>query len=154
MQQCGLSLVSTACRSTVQPTKQRSRSWPAAAANSSPCAPDCHPTARGIPQEKQQQQTVWCTLAGCVLHARSLSCALRAAVQILWKFSIYLESIAILPQLILLTRTQNTDNLTGNYIFLLGWVMPQAQRSSARTAATAAAVGQPGGDGSTVAKQT
>lgn len=41
-------------------------------------------------------------------------------LQILWKFSIYLESIAILPQLVLLNRTQNIDNLTGNYIFLLG----------------------------------
>lgn len=44
----------------------------------------------------------------------------HAAVQILWKFSIYLESVAILPQLVLLNRTQNIDNLTGNYIFLLG----------------------------------
>lgn len=45
-----------------------------------------------------------------------------AAVQILWKFSIYLESVAVLPQIVLLTRTQNIDNLTGNYIFLLGCV--------------------------------
>ena len=40
--------------------------------------------------------------------------------EILWTFSIYLEAIAILPQLFLLRRTQNIDNLTGNYIFLLG----------------------------------
>jgi ER lumen protein retaining receptor len=43
-----------------------------------------------------------------------------AVMQILWKFSIYLESVAILPQMVLLNRTQNIDNLTGNYIFLLG----------------------------------
>jgi len=34
--------------------------------------------------------------------------------------SIYLESVAILPQLTLLMRTENIDNLTGNYVFLLG----------------------------------
>lgn len=38
----------------------------------------------------------------------------------LWTFSIYLEAVAILPQLILLQRTQNIDNLTGNYVALLG----------------------------------
>ncbi|KAK9811912.1 hypothetical protein WJX72_012306 [[Myrmecia] bisecta] len=40
--------------------------------------------------------------------------------EILWTFSIYLEAVAILPQLVLLQRTQNIDNLTGNYVFLLG----------------------------------
>eukprot|EP00798_Chlamydomonas_sp_ICE-L_P030371 gene30371-35377_t len=30
------------------------------------------------------------------------------------------EAVAILPQLVLLQRTQNIDNLTGNYVFLLG----------------------------------
>ena len=41
-------------------------------------------------------------------------------LQILWAFSLYLEAVAILPQLVLLQRTQNIDNLTGNYILLLG----------------------------------
>jgi len=40
--------------------------------------------------------------------------------EILWTFSIYLEAISILPQLVLLQRTKNVDNLTGNYVFLLG----------------------------------
>mmetsp|Transcript_32565 Transcript_32565/g.70311 ORF Transcript_32565/g.70311 Transcript_32565/m.70311 type:complete len:216 (-) Transcript_32565:143-790(-) len=40
--------------------------------------------------------------------------------EILWTFSIYLESVSILPQLVLLQRTKNVDNLTGNYVFLLG----------------------------------
>merc|ERR1711920_65076 len=40
--------------------------------------------------------------------------------EILWAFSIYLEAVAILPQLVLLQRTKNVDNLTGNYVFLLG----------------------------------
>ena len=38
----------------------------------------------------------------------------------LWAFSLFLEAIAILPQLVLLQRTKNVDNLTGNYVFLLG----------------------------------
>ena len=41
----------------------------------------------------------------------------------LWTFSIYLEAVAILPQLVLLQRTQNVDNMTGNWIFLLGCVV-------------------------------
>mmetsp|Transcript_13367 Transcript_13367/g.40421 ORF Transcript_13367/g.40421 Transcript_13367/m.40421 type:complete len:216 (-) Transcript_13367:2816-3463(-) len=44
----------------------------------------------------------------------------RTPVEMLWTFSIYLEAVAILPQLILLQRTQNIDNLTGNYVALLG----------------------------------
>eukprot|EP00894_Picocystis_sp_ML_P002549 jgi/Pico_ML_1/53066/g3681.t1 len=41
-------------------------------------------------------------------------------MEVLWTFSIYLESVAILPQMVLLQRTRNVDNLTGNYVFLLG----------------------------------
>lgn len=41
-------------------------------------------------------------------------------LQVLWTFSIYLEAVAILPQLVLLQRTKNVDNLTGQYIFFLG----------------------------------
>mmetsp|Transcript_3622 Transcript_3622/g.13112 ORF Transcript_3622/g.13112 Transcript_3622/m.13112 type:complete len:207 (-) Transcript_3622:87-707(-) len=40
--------------------------------------------------------------------------------EVLWTFSIYLEAVAILPQLVLLQRTCNVDTLTGNYVFLLG----------------------------------
>lgn len=40
--------------------------------------------------------------------------------QVMWAFSLYLEAVAILPQLVLLQRTRNIDNLTGQYIFLLG----------------------------------
>ncbi|KAL0400471.1 UNVERIFIED_CONTAM: ER lumen protein-retaining receptor [Sesamum latifolium] len=39
---------------------------------------------------------------------------------VLWTFSLYLEAVAILPQLILLQRTKNIDNLTAHYVFLLG----------------------------------
>ncbi|GLU13846.1 hypothetical protein SLE2022_304560 [Rubroshorea leprosula] len=40
--------------------------------------------------------------------------------EIFWAFSIYLEAVAILPQLILLQRSGNVDNLTGQYVFFLG----------------------------------
>jgi ER lumen protein retaining receptor len=40
--------------------------------------------------------------------------------EVLWTFSIYLEAVAILPQLVLLQRTRNVDTLTSNYVFLLG----------------------------------
>ncbi|XP_021283389.1 ER lumen protein-retaining receptor-like [Herrania umbratica] len=41
-------------------------------------------------------------------------------MEVLWTFSLYLEALAILPQLVLLQRSRNIDNLTGNYIFFLG----------------------------------
>ena len=42
--------------------------------------------------------------------------------QIFWAFSIYLEAVAILPQLVLLQRSGNVDNLAGQYVFFLGYV--------------------------------
>jgi len=44
----------------------------------------------------------------------------RNAQELLWVFSIYLESVAILPQLIVLQRFREVENLTGNYIFFMG----------------------------------
>jgi ER lumen protein retaining receptor len=41
-------------------------------------------------------------------------------LELLWTFSIYLESISILPQLIVLQRYREVENLTGNYIFFMG----------------------------------
>ncbi|KAL6546472.1 ER lumen protein-retaining receptor A [Orobanche minor] len=40
--------------------------------------------------------------------------------EIFWAFSIYLEAVAILPQLVLLQRSGNVDNLTGQYVIFLG----------------------------------
>mmetsp|Transcript_13136 Transcript_13136/g.35756 ORF Transcript_13136/g.35756 Transcript_13136/m.35756 type:complete len:215 (+) Transcript_13136:169-813(+) len=54
-----------------------------------------------------------CLLLAVIFHNEGL-------LEILWAFSIFLEAVAILPQLILLQRTQNIDNITGNYVFLLG----------------------------------
>lgn len=55
-----------------------------------------------------------CLFLAMIIHYSS------SLTEILWTFSIYLESVAILPQLVLMQRTQNIDNLTGNYVFLLG----------------------------------
>jgi ER lumen protein retaining receptor len=40
--------------------------------------------------------------------------------EILWAFSIWLESVAILPQLFLLQRTGEAETITANYLFALG----------------------------------
>jgi len=40
--------------------------------------------------------------------------------EILWAFSIWLESVAILPQLFMLQRTGSADTITTHYIFALG----------------------------------
>lgn len=44
----------------------------------------------------------------------------RQAQELLWVFSIFLEAVAILPQLIVLQRFREVENLTGNYIFFMG----------------------------------
>lgn len=44
----------------------------------------------------------------------------RCWIQILWTFSIYLEAVAIVPQLIVLQRHGEVENLTSNYVVLLG----------------------------------
>lgn len=37
-----------------------------------------------------------------------------------WAFSIYLEAVAILPQLFMLQKQGGAESLTGHYILLLG----------------------------------
>jgi ER lumen protein retaining receptor len=41
-------------------------------------------------------------------------------MEILWTFSIYLEAIAIFPQLFVLHRTKSIENFTAHYVFFLG----------------------------------
>lgn len=41
-------------------------------------------------------------------------------LEMLWYVSIYLEAVAICPQLILLQRYREVENLTGHYVFFLG----------------------------------
>jgi ER lumen protein retaining receptor len=44
----------------------------------------------------------------------------REISEVLWTYSLWLESIAIVPQLFLLQRTQRIEILTKDYIFFLG----------------------------------
>ncbi|PAA49014.1 hypothetical protein BOX15_Mlig019667g3 [Macrostomum lignano] len=43
-----------------------------------------------------------------------------APLEVLWTFSIYLESVAILPQLFLISKTGSADTITSHYLFGLG----------------------------------
>ena len=51
---------------------------------------------------------------------RGVTQSLARPCQVLWTFSIYLEAVAILPQLVMLQNCGNVDNLTGHYVFFLG----------------------------------
>ncbi|XP_023949488.1 ER lumen protein-retaining receptor isoform X1 [Bicyclus anynana] len=42
------------------------------------------------------------------------------ALEVLWTFSIYLESVAILPQLFLVSKTGEAESITSHYLFALG----------------------------------
>ena len=41
-------------------------------------------------------------------------------LQVLWTFSIYLESVAILPQLFMISKTGEAETITSHYLFALG----------------------------------
>merc|ERR1719389_1340201 len=41
-------------------------------------------------------------------------------MEVLWTFSIYLESLAILPQLFMVSKTGEAETITSHYLFALG----------------------------------
>lgn len=43
-----------------------------------------------------------------------------SVMEVLWTFSIYLESVAILPQLFMITKTGEAESITSHYLFALG----------------------------------
>ncbi|CAF1029882.1 unnamed protein product [Didymodactylos carnosus] len=43
-----------------------------------------------------------------------------SVLEILWTFSIYLESVAVLPQLFMVSRTGEAETITSHYLFALG----------------------------------
>jgi len=43
-----------------------------------------------------------------------------SVVEILWTFSIYLESVAVLPQLFMVSKTGEAETITSHYLFALG----------------------------------
>jgi ER lumen protein retaining receptor len=61
----------------------------------------------------------------CVIPCAILATSTRLfgntmMAEILWTFSVYLESVSILPQLIVLHKYRLVENLTGKFIFFLG----------------------------------
>jgi len=59
----------------------------------------------------------------CVLPCFILACFVNYypnPQEILWTFSIYLEAVAIMPQLFLLQKTEVTDVMTWHYVFCMG----------------------------------
>jgi len=43
-----------------------------------------------------------------------------AVLEVLWTWSIYLESVAILPQLFMVSKTGEAESITSHYLFALG----------------------------------
>jgi len=58
-------------------------------------------------------------VAPCVLLSLILNHEF-SVMEILWTFSIYLESVAILPQLFMVQKTGEAESITSHYLFALG----------------------------------
>ena len=58
-------------------------------------------------------------LGPCVLLALVVNHEF-SVMEILWTFSIYLESVAILPQLFMVSKTGEAETITSHYLFALG----------------------------------
>lgn len=43
-----------------------------------------------------------------------------SVLEVMWTFSIYLESVAILPQLFMVSKTGEAESITSHYLFALG----------------------------------
>ena len=56
-----------------------------------------------------------CAIAGLLINQNH-----REWFEMVWAFSIYLEAVAILPQLFLLQKQGEVENLTSHYVFALG----------------------------------
>lgn len=55
-----------------------------------------------------------CALLALLINAQF------TVLEVLWTFSIYLESVAILPQLFMLQRRGEAETITAHYLFMLG----------------------------------
>ncbi|KAL7699344.1 ER lumen retaining receptor-like protein [Lotmaria passim] len=58
-----------------------------------------------------------CAVLAILFHGKP---RINFVVELLWTFSQYLESVAILPQIFLLEYTERYDALTSHYLFCLG----------------------------------
>jgi len=74
--------------------------------------------------DKSQDSFLHIKFAVCPCAAIAvMSCLLKRElnpVDILWTLSIFLEALAIVPQLFVLQRYREVENLTGHYVFFLG----------------------------------
>ena len=61
-----------------------------------------------------------CAVLALVTHVVGSGIARFDIMELLWTLSIYLESIAILPQLLVLRKYRLVENLTGKFMLLLG----------------------------------
>jgi ER lumen protein retaining receptor len=60
-------------------------------------------------------------LLALIFHYRDAHFSFLETVrEIFWAFSIYLEAVAILPQLFMLQRTGEAETITTHYLFALG----------------------------------
>ncbi|CAG5085029.1 Oidioi.mRNA.OKI2018_I69.PAR.g10796.t1.cds [Oikopleura dioica] len=58
-----------------------------------------------------------------IVPAAGLACLINSkfdVIEILWTFSIYLEAVAILPQLFLISKTGEAETITSHYLFAQG----------------------------------
>jgi len=58
-----------------------------------------------------------------VVPALGLACLINTSfdvMEVLWTFSIYLESVAILPQLFMISKTGEAETITSHYLFAQG----------------------------------
>lgn len=79
-------------------------------------------------------------LLGLIFHLRAAG--LNPFVEITWSFSIWLESVAILPQLFMLQRTGEAETITTHYLAALGlyralyipnWIYRRVKRTTTTT---------------------
>jgi ER lumen protein retaining receptor len=61
-----------------------------------------------------------CAILALLIHVSGSSIHDFSLMELLWTFSIILESVAILPQLLVLQKYRLVENLTGKFVFFLG----------------------------------
>lgn len=69
--------------------------------------------------DRSSDLPMWWFIAPCAAFALLLPHK-YTILEILWSFSIYLEAVAIVPQLYMTQQTGNIDQLTSHFVFFLG----------------------------------
>jgi len=59
-------------------------------------------------------------IAGCAVCGVLVNQDHKALFEYIWAFSIYLEAVAIVPQLFMLQKQGEVENMTSHYVFFLG----------------------------------